>query len=473
VSGLTLTLRWVADAATGQVARGEAGSAIGEVVTDTRALATGDFFVALRGPRHDGHDHVAVAIEDGASGVLVERTWFEERGSAVLARSRGPAGVVVVDDTLAGLQDMARRLRRAVNTRLVAITGSAGKTTTKEAIASMLSTRYSVVKNRGNLNNHIGLPLSLMELRRRPDVAVMELGMNHRGEISTLVGIADPDVRIWINVGDAHLGFFSSADEIADAKAEILEGADASDLLICNADDELVMARVKEFPGKTITFGYSPAADVRAVDIEDLGISGMKARVLTPDGDGHLETRLLGRGNLANLLAATAAALHFDVPLDTLLSEAAEVEPADRRGAVVKARGVTVIDDSYNSSPSALIRTLDVVRSERGTYRKIAVLGEMLELGAHAETLHRRCGESAAGVGLAILVTVGGPAAKALADGAVSAGMSPGSVHHLDQSDAAADFIAKTVRPGDLVLVKGSRGIRTDVVVNRLVGGEA
>ncbi len=473
MNGLTLTLRWVAEATAGLVAVGNPGAIVGEIAIDTRTLSTGDFFVALRGPRHDGHDHVAAALAAGAGGALVEREWFERAGLADSERRSQHVGLVVVNDTLVALQEMARALRRAAETRVVAITGSAGKTTTKETIASMLATRFRVVKNRGNLNNHIGLPLSLMELRRRPDVAVMELGMNHRGEISTLVAIADPDVRVWTNVGDAHLGFFSSADDIADAKAEVLEGADRSDVLVCNADDARVMSRASAFPGQTVTFGYSPSSLIRAVDVEDLGVSGMRAHLVTPFGERPIQTALLGRGNLLNVLAAVGVAGQFDIPLDAIVDQASRVRPAERRGAVLTSRGVTVIDDSYNSSPSALLRALDVLRVERGTYRKVAVLGEMLELGNHADALHRECGAAAATIGLTLLVAVGGSAAKAMADAAVEAGMPAKTVHYLDRSDAAAEFVAHEVRPGDLVLVKGSRGIRTDVVVDRLMGATA
>ncbi|MEQ1758265.1 MAG: UDP-N-acetylmuramoyl-tripeptide--D-alanyl-D-alanine ligase [Vicinamibacterales bacterium] len=473
MSALTLTLQWIAEATAGRLVIGDPGSIAGEVVTDTRTIGTGDFFVALRGPRHDGHDHVAAAIRAGASGAVVEREWFDRQNSLGVATEAGGFGVVVVGDTVVALQDMARAVRRAVDTRVVAITGSAGKTTTKETVAGMLATRLTVVKNRGNFNNHIGLPFSLMELRRRPDVAVMELGMNHSGEISTLVGIADPDVRVWTNVGDAHLGFFASPDAIADAKAEILEGADAADLLVCNADDPRVMARVCGFPGRTVTFGYSPGAQVRAVDVEDRGVSGMRARLVTPVGERPLEIGLLGRGNLANVLAAAAVAIHFDIPLDVIVGHASLAKPAERRGAVLRAHGLTVIDDSYNSSPTALLRALEVMRNERGTGRKGAVLGEMLELGDHADRLHRECGEAAATAGLAWLVTVGGAAAKALADSALNAGMAPDAVTWCERSAAAADYVAGLVRPGDLVLVKGSRGIRTDVVVDRLTAGGA
>jgi UDP-N-acetylmuramoyl-tripeptide--D-alanyl-D-alanine ligase len=466
---LELTLGWVAAAAGGRLAAGEPDRAVAGVLTNSREVQAGDLFVALKGPRFDGHDFVADVAARGAAGVLVDR--------AVGGPQRQPggaatAGVIVVDDTLLGLQRLAHAIRAAAGTRVVAITGSAGKTTTKETIAAMLTARYRVVKNKGNLNNHIGLPLSLVQLRDRPDVAVMELGMNHKGEISTLVAIAEPDVRVWTNVGDAHIGFFASADAIADAKAEILERASGETVLVCNADDGRVMARISGFPGHVITFGLSAGATVRAEDVADLGAGGMRATVATPKGRAPLTTPLLGRGNLMNVLAAVGVALEFDVPLEHTIAVAANVRPAERRGAVHRLdSGVTVIDDSYNSSPAALLQALDMVGRETGARRKLAVLGEMLELGDRAIALHEECGRRAAAAGITRLFTVGGAPAEAMAEAAIAAGLPAGCVTYIPSSQEAADVLAAAVRGGDVVLVKGSRGTRTDIVADRLVSG--
>jgi UDP-N-acetylmuramoyl-tripeptide--D-alanyl-D-alanine ligase len=377
--------------------------------------------------------------------------------------------VLLVDDTTRALQAIAREIRRRSGAKVVAITGSAGKTTTKELTAEFLAARYSVFRNKGNLNNHIGLPLSLIELRQRPDVAVVELGMNHAGEIRTLVGIAEPDVRVWTNVGDAHLGFFASRDAIADAKAEILEQARPSDVLVVNADDPFVMARATSFPGTTITFGFIGRADVRARDVQDRGLDGTAATVSTPNGDVHIETPLLGMGNLANVLAATAAAAALDVPLDAIAERAAAMKPASHRGELLRLPGgITLLDDSYNSSPAALKRSLEIVRVATGSARKVAVLGEMLELGEHTAGLHEESGRAAAAAGLDLLIAVGGDAARILADAARSEGLAPASIAYVSTSQEAADLAVTRIRPGDLVLVKGSRGIRTDIVVDRL-----
>ncbi len=458
---LTLTAAEIAAVAGGRVVSGNADQRIERWSIDSRSVAPGDMFVAIRGERFDGHDFAAAAIGRGASGLVVEATRTAGFGDGRL--------VIAVQDTTRALQDVAREVRRRSGAQVVAITGSAGKTTTKELAANFLSARFSVFRNKGNLNNHIGLPLSLLELRARPDVAVVELGMNHAGEIRTLVGIAEPDVRVWTNVGDAHLGFFASADRIADAKAEILEGARPADRLIVNADDERIMSRVKTFAGRTLTFGLSERADVRASAVEHRGLDGMRADVSTPSGNARVTTPLLGLGNLLNVLAAAAVAIGYGVSIDEIAARAAELKPATHRGELLRLPGgITLIDDSYNSSPSALLRALEIVKAATGSARKTAVLGEMLELGDHAAGLHERCGRAAAEAGLDVLIAVGGDAAARLADAARAAGMPESAVSYVRTSDEAAEVALQKIRPGDLVLVKGSRGVRTDIVVDRL-----
>jgi UDP-N-acetylmuramoyl-tripeptide--D-alanyl-D-alanine ligase len=461
VEPLSLTAADIAASAGGRVVHGDPAAVIGRIAIDSRTLEAGDCFVAIQGERFDGHDFVADVLARGAGGVVISRDFAGEAP---------PEAVVIrVDDTTRALQDAARAVRRRSGARVVAITGSAGKTTTKEVAAEFLASRHRVFRNKGNLNNHIGLPLSLLELRARPEIAVVELGMNHPGEIRTLVGIAEPDVRVWTNVGDAHLGFFDSADAIADAKAEILDGADADDVLVANANDARIMRRVAWFLGRVVTFGIDTPADVSATHVEHRGLLGTSAELRVPTGTATLLTPLLGLGNLSNVLAATAVAVQFDIPVSQIVETAARLRPATHRGELLRLPGgVTLIDDSYNSSPAALRQALETVAAAAGCARKVAVLGEMLELGAHADALHREAGRAAAAAGLDVLIAVGGPPAGALADGAIAAGMARGAVTRVATREEAADAALARVRPGDLVLVKGSRGIGTDLVVARL-----
>jgi UDP-N-acetylmuramoyl-tripeptide--D-alanyl-D-alanine ligase len=462
----TYTAADLARSTAGRLLAGTPGRRLGTVAIDSRLLAPGEVFFAIVAER-DGHDFVPAAIARGAAGVVVQRP---------VAIPSGPGDPVVVEvaDTLRALQDLARAVRRASGARVVAITGSAGKTTTKDAIAAVLGARYRVVKNRGNLNNHLGLPISLVELRTAPDVAVMELGMNHAGEIRVLVDIARPDVRVWTNVGDAHIGFFGSREAIADAKGEILEQADADTLLVCNADDPLVMARVAAFPGRIVTFGVSERADVRAVSVEDRGVAGTEAEVVTPAGALRLTLALPGRGHLLNALAAAAVGVELQVPLADVAHRLARLTAGDHRGAVLTAAsGATVIDDSYNSSPSALARSLDVLAASRPEGRRIAVLGEMLELGDQTLALHEASGRAAAAAGLDLLIAVGGAPAARLAEAAIAAGLPRAVVTHVATSAEAAALVGAAAGRGDLILVKGSRGVRTEAVVARLLSGGA
>ena len=455
------------DVVDGQLVAGRPDTEVGSVVIDSRQVGVGDLFVAICGNRFDGHAFAGEAVERGAAGLVVSDV------SAIDARVMSPPRerpfVIAVTETIGALQQMGRHVRRASGARVVAITGSVGKTTTKELIATLLAHAHDVFRNQGNLNNHIGLPLSLLGLCRRPEIAVVELGMNHAGEIRTLVGIAEPDIRVWTNVAEVHPAFFGSIEDIADAKAEIMEGATVETQLVANAADPRVMARVSDFPGRLTTFGVEVEADVRATDLRILGLDGMEATLHTHAGSQTLRTSLLGEGNVANILSAIAVALQFQVPLDVLLSRVATFQAQPRRGQVLKLKNVTIVDDSYNSNPLALERALTAIGASVTAGRRVAVLGEMLELGERSAALHRECGRVVTKAGIELLVVVGGPPVHGLADAAVVAGLPAASVRSFTTCDDASDEIGRVVRPGDIVLVKGSRGIGTDRIVDRLV----
>ena len=462
-AAVLLTAAQAASVMAGSVIAGPGSAAINGISIDTRTLRTGEVYLAIIGERVDGHRFVREALQAGAAGLVVS-------DPSSVPPSLDPAVVVVrVDETTIALQRLAKHVRRASGAQVVAITGSAGKTTTKEITADLLGARYRVFRNHGNFNNHIGLPLSLLELRHRPEIAVVELGMNHAGEIRALVDLAEPDVRVWTLVAEVHSAFFASLDAIADAKAEILDGATPQSLVVANAADPLVMARVAPTPARVITFGIGVPATVSAASVIDRGLAGTRATVTTPSGTAVVDVPLLGHGHLANALAAMAVAGDYGVPLDAMVERLAAERPAARRGEVWRLpSGVTLVDDSYNSNPRALQRTLDAVAAERECSRRLAVLGEMLELGEQARALHEACGRAAARAGLAHLVTVGGPPALAMADAAVEAGMPPSAVQHVGTSAEAADLLVPLLRAGDVVLVKGSRGVRTDIVADRV-----
>jgi len=459
VATVALTAELVAHATAGRQIAGSPATTFTSVSIDSRTVEPGALFVAIHGERVDGHAYVANALSRGAAGALVSE--------ATVGSSSG--AIVLVDDTIAALQQLGRTVRRQSGARVIAITGSAGKTSTKELIADFLSAKYRVYRNRGNLNNHIGLPLSLTGLSSGPDVAVVELGMNHAGEIRTLVGLAEPDVRVWTNVGDAHIGHFGSREMVARAKAEILEAATGSTVAVVNADDALLVAHVRDFPGRLVTFGFDPAATVRATGVTDRGFDGSTVDIRTADGTLSLELHLPGRAHLMNVLAAVAVGLEFGVGPADLSARASAARAVARRGAERRlANGARVIDDSYNASPAATSAMLQALSVTETQGRRIAILGEMLELGQSSLALHETCGRQAANAGVDLLIAVGGPAADGLISGALAAGLSESRTRRFADASAAAEAAPALVEPGDLVLVKGSRGTRMDLVVDRL-----
>ena len=468
VSALVLSAGFVVQATGGHLVAGGPDRHFASVSIDSRALPPESLFVALAGPSFDGHCFVPDVLARGAA-VLVSEAWLVSNPSYL---SYPSYLIVSVPDPLGALQKLGHAVRVQSGARVVAITGSAGKTTTKEIAADFLAARYRVFRNAGNLNNHIGLPLSLLELRHGAEIGVVELGMNHPGEIRALVRLAEPDVRLWTNVGDAHIGHFQTQRAIAGAKAEILEAAGPRTLLVANADDPLVMAHAARFTGRRLTFGEAPGADVRAHDVIDRGFDGTSCRVTTPAGPLALELSLAGRVQLSNVLAATAVAIEFDVPLEEVRERAIELHAVNRRGALASlSSGARLVDDSYNASPAAMKAMLAALHDTAVRGRRIAVLGEMLELGDASHALHEQCGDAAAAAGVDELVVVGGPAADGFAAGALARGMATSRIHRFASSDQAAAVVLDLVRGGDLVLVKGSRGTRTDLVADRLKAG--
>ena len=417
---------------------------------DSRTIAVGDLFFALRGPQHDGHAYVRNVIERGAAGAVVEE------GS--------PSGaLLIVEDTLAALQKLAAWARSHWGGQVVAVTGSAGKTTTKDVIVHLLSAEMPAGKTIGNLNNHVGVPLSILRLPDECRVAVLEMGMNHAGEIRALTRIARPDVGVVTNVGYAHVEAFGSIQAVALAKRELIEELPAAGVAVLNADDRLVAQFREIHRGRVVTFGFSEGADVRAEEVE-LGTASVSFRYR----DVPFESPLVGRHGLLNVLAGLAVAKVFDIPPERLRDAVRTLEPGKMRGERLERNGIVIWNDSYNSNPEASRAMLDVLR-QTPARRRIAVLGEMLELGQSAETLHRDIGKYAAAQGIDVLVGIRG-AARFMVDEAVRAGLSESAAYFFEDSGTAGDFLRRLVRDGDAVLFKGSRGVRVEKALERVTG---
>ncbi len=425
------------------------GAATGYSI-DTRTLEPGDLFFAIDGERADGHEYVSAAFEKGAVGAVV-RADFDQAGP--LLKVERP------EDALMRLAAPARaRWARPI----VAITGSNGKTTTKNATAAMLSSAMLVSSTQGNLNNELGLPLTLLRIDDGAQVAVVEMGMNHSGEIRRMACAARPNVGIVTNVSEAHVGMCGSVGEVALAKRELIEELDGTAVL--NADDPRVAAFAGVHTGPAVTFGLEAGADVRATDIE-VGADGSSFRV-----DGvRFRTKLAGRHAVGNVLAGIAAAGVFKIHPSALVDVVATLEPAGSRGVWKDVGGVRVLDDCYNSNPAAVEAMLSYLSAIEGG-RRVAVLGEMRELGGQSVTLHRRVGAQVAEAGVELLIAVSGDA-KSIADGAVSSGMDASAVHFFANSAEAGRHLPELLREGDVALFKASRGVELERALESLRDG--
>jgi UDP-N-acetylmuramoyl-tripeptide--D-alanyl-D-alanine ligase len=416
---------------------------------DSRTVGAGQLFFAVTGERLDGHDYVAAALEKGAIAAVVRKD--------ELSRFADQARLLAVDDTLVALQALATAVRKVWGKPLVGVTGSAGKTTTKEAIAHVLSTKFRVLKSEGNFNNHFGLPLMILKLEPEHDLAVIEMGMSHAGEIRALAKIAQPEIGVVTNVAPVHLEFFDSIAGIARAKYELIESLPASGTAILNADDEYVSGFGRDFKGKVIKYGVHETADVRAENLSSLGAGGSEFDVVTVRGREHATLPLVGEHNILNALAAVSAGLALGMSLSEGVAALATMSAPDKRGQVLQLGNITVINDCYNSNPKALNAMIDALAAMKAG-RRIVVAGEMLELGPAGEEMHRAAGQHAAAKKIEVVLGVRG-LAQVMVDGANEAGT---RAEFVATPEAAGEWLASQTRDGDVVLLKASRGVKLE-----------
>jgi UDP-N-acetylmuramoyl-tripeptide--D-alanyl-D-alanine ligase len=432
---------------------------------DSRSIGPGQLFFAIRGPRFDGHQFVVQAIEHGAAGAVVEQAFFKQAPPAL-----APA-LLPVESTFEALQHLAWCVRRRWGGRVVAVTGSMGKSTTKEMIATLLGQRFSVHKSSGNLNNQYGLPLALLGLQPKHEVAVVELGMSAAGEIARLALIAEPETGVVTNVAPVHLKFFDSVESIARAKRELIENLSSRwghPTAVLNNDDVRVQGFAEGFEGQVITFGLEPGADFQAIEGKPAGGMRSKFRVVGPNLDAGFSLPLPGRHNIQNALAAIAVASSFDIPPVAMEKGLANFASMEQRGKILTLPGpVTVIDDCYNSNPLAMERMLETLRAWPGARRQIVVAGEMLELGRESPEFHEEIGRLCAENSVSWLIAVQGDA-RFFIEGAVAAALPRGQTRFFPDARSAAEFCRALLEPGDVVLVKGSRGVRLEAVVETL-----
>ncbi len=426
---------------------------------DTRTLAPEDLFFAIRGERYDAHDFVATAFERGACAAVIARSHVSD--FLELARTHT---LLLADDPLLALQTLATAVRRHWNKRVIGVTGSAGKTTTKEALAEILGARFHVLKSHGNLNNEFGMPLQLLKLEPEHEVAVVEMGMSHIGEIAALARIAHPDWGVITNIGTAHAqNFPDGVAGIARAKYELVQSLPASGIAFLNCDDLYVGQFGRDFHGRSIYFGLGPCADPSASNIEELGTAGVRFTVTAGDEQATVTLALLGRHNIWNALAGIAVGLAAGIPLGECAAAAGRLRPPDKRGEVLHINGATVINDCYNSNPEAL-KSMITTLAAMPAKRRILVAGEMLELGEGAAALHDACGKAAAEQGIDIVIGVRGNA-KYLVAGAQEAGA---EALFFASPKEAGEWLKAELKQDDAVLLKGSRGVGLEQALKTL-----
>lgn len=435
---------------------------------DSRTISPHQLFFAIRGPRFDGHDFVTQAIESGAAGAVVSKA-FAAKADISLASS-----LIPVPDTTRALQDLALAVRRKWGKHVVAITGSAGKTTTKEFTAAVLARRFKVLKSPGNLNNYYGLPLALLSLEPSHEVAVLELAMSAAGEIARLARIAEPQLGVVINVAPVHLEFFDSVDAIARAKRELIESLVPPSTAILNHDDSRVRKFTKAFEGRTITFGFNAGATFRATNFASTRDHGSRFSVRGRKFEREFTIPLAGRHNVMNALAAVAVGRVFDVEPGLIAQALAQPPVLHQRSEILTLPGdVTLLNDCYNSNPLAMEQMLETLAAWPKAARRIVVAGEMLELGKTSPDLHRAVGRKCAEHGVDWLLAVQGDA-RFFVEGAVGTGTPKEQATFFSTPAEAAERTLELLQPGDVVLVKGSRGVHLEKVIELLQSsGEA
>ena len=434
-----------------------AGAAVAQGYSiDSRTVGSGELFFAVRGERLDGHDYLGSALERGAIGAVVSSARLAQLPDNVLA-----APLLVVDDPLAALQAVAAHVRRTWGSLVVGITGSAGKTSTKEAVAAALGAHFRVLKTEGNLNNGFGLPLQLLKLEPEHEVAVLEMGMNHAGEIAQLARIASPDWGVVTNVGMAHIENFPDGQAgIARAKYELIAALPANGVAFLNCSDPYVSQFGRDFAGKVVYFGEGPCADPVLLEAQELE-DGLAVRFELHGASSQLRLRLPGRHQAVNAMAAVAVATEAGVALEAALNGLARLQPTDRRGQIELVHGVTILNDCYNSNPEALrsmIATLAARKLNGKDARRVLVAGEMLELGEYAAEAHADCGRRAAEAGIDLVVGVRGAAVHLVRAAAEAGAMAV----FLADADAAGAWMQTHLRAGDQVLLKASRGVKLE-----------
>jgi UDP-N-acetylmuramoyl-tripeptide--D-alanyl-D-alanine ligase len=436
------------------------------ISTDSRSLEKGNLFIALQGEKFDGHDYAESVFNKGASGILIH-------DEAKISRALADPGHVVIKvaDTLSALGDLAHDWRKKFSVPVIALTGSSGKTTTKEMIASIITRKKNILKTEGNLNNLIGLPQTIFRLNDQHETMILEMGTNARGEIKRLTRIAEPTIGLITNIGPAHLEGLGTMAAVREEKSDLFLNMSLPAVAVINLDDEAVAAASEKWRGGKVTFSMSPNADVTVKDIERNGARGTRFNLIIRGNVQKTDMKITGLHHVYNAMAAAAVAVAADVDIQAISEGLAEFRPFSGRMEIVKlSNGAFVLDDSYNANPASVREALMTLKDLKTNHNGFVFLGDMLELGTEAEEMHRKIGMLIATIGVKALF-LRGDYSKIIAAAAMEGGMPPENIFFLSDEEQGTDYLNKHLKKGDWVLVKGSRRMKMEEFVTRICEG--
>jgi UDP-N-acetylmuramoyl-tripeptide--D-alanyl-D-alanine ligase len=462
---MTIVLEEVLKATGGRLLQGEEKTSFRGISTDSRTVAEGELFIALKGERFDGHHFAIEALKKRAGGVIIE----EDRVRDIRWNGYRPSAVIAVKDALHALGDIARERRRQFGTPVVALTGSNGKTTTKDMISACLETTFPVLKTKGNLNNLIGLPLTLLNLTERERIVVLEMGMNVPGEIRRLTEISEPDVGLITNIEKVHLEGMGSLERVKEEKGELFRRMRQDGTILLNQDDPRVIDLASEFCGQKITFGIDHPAEVMAKEIQLKGIEGTSFTLMMEGVTMEITLPFLGRHFVPNALSAIAAASLFGIELQKMKEALEHLSPSSMRMEVLCLKGgVRLINDAYNANPRSMELALQILSEIKREGRGIAVLGDMLELGDYSVEAHQLIGKQVGELSIDFLLALG-EEAPVLVESAIRHGLSSEKARIVENHMEAISILKKMVRDGDWILVKGSRRMGMEKIAEGLM----
>ncbi|WHH58889.1 UDP-N-acetylmuramoyl-tripeptide--D-alanyl-D-alanine ligase [Petroclostridium sp. X23] len=450
-----LKVKEIIHATGGELVCGDVNTNITDISTDSRAIKQGMFFVPLRGESFDGHNFIFKAFENGAVGCVTDRD---------IEIMDADKCIIKVDDTLTALQGIARFYREKFRIPFVAVTGSVGKTSTKDMIACVLEQKFRVLKTKGNFNNEIGLPLTVLGLDSHHHMGITEMGMSGFNEISRLASIVKPECAVITNIGLSHIEKLGSQENILKAKMEVFENFNKSNVAILNGDDPMLFALKDTLPFRTVYFGIeNEQSDLRAYDISSSELQGSKFNINIKDNAYIVNIRVIGEHNIYNALAAIAVGLEYHMEIDDILDGISRFKSGKMRQDIFESKGIKVINDCYNASPTSMEAALKVLKQIENTGNKVAILGDMLEMGEWAYDAHKKVGSDVVKNNIDYLLTMGYNG-KYIALGALQSGMPQEKIHSFETHDEVKEFISGFLKSGDAVLVKASRGMKLEIV---------